>query len=135
MVLEQRTRTDQGQFGEDAAVTHLVKEGHAILARNWRWKRAEIDIVSWDGFRIVFHEVKFRSGCVMSANDPRLWMPSTAQKKRIVQAGHVYLRHEVGRLVDCQFDVMLVSVLHQQVHITRIADAFSSSHGWGRVVG
>ena len=38
-----------GKEGEDAAVEYLQKQGHQIMARNYRSGRAEIDIISIDG--------------------------------------------------------------------------------------
>lgn len=49
-----------GKRGEDAACAELTRRGYAILARRYRTKFGEIDIVSRDGETIVFVEVKAR---------------------------------------------------------------------------
>ncbi|EFC80570.1 YraN family protein [Parafrankia sp. EUN1f] len=51
-----------GRFGEDVAAEHLCAEGAEILARNWRCREGEIDIVARHGDILVFCEVKARSG-------------------------------------------------------------------------
>jgi putative endonuclease len=52
-----------GTLGEHLAERHLWRRGHRILARNWRSRLGEIDLVSAlpDG-TIVFTEVKTRRG-------------------------------------------------------------------------
>ena len=47
-----------GRFGEKTAVRVLKAKGYRILARNFRLKCGELDIVALDGLRIVFVEVK-----------------------------------------------------------------------------
>ena len=51
-----------GHDGEDLAVAHLTAAGMEVLARNWRCRDGELDIVARDGAAIVFVEVKARSG-------------------------------------------------------------------------
>ena len=52
-----------GGIGERLAERHLRRRGHRILARNWRSRRGEIDLISGlpDG-TVVFTEVKTRRG-------------------------------------------------------------------------
>jgi putative endonuclease len=49
-----------GAYGERLAAAHLVKQGMAILDRNWRCPAGEIDIIARDGGTLVFVEVKTR---------------------------------------------------------------------------
>jgi len=50
-----------GQLGEEEAVAHLVRRGHAILDRNFRTRYGELDVVSSTGDCLVFCEVKTRT--------------------------------------------------------------------------
>ncbi len=52
---------DIGKKGENIAIDYLQESGLTILERNWRWKRAEIDILAMDGDTLVIYEVKTRS--------------------------------------------------------------------------
>ncbi len=54
------TTRDIGNKGEQAAAGWLVAEGHEIIARNWRTRWCEIDIVSKKGATLYFTEVKYR---------------------------------------------------------------------------
>lgn len=49
-----------GDKGEQAAADWLVADGHEIVARNWRTRYCEIDIVSVKGEVLYFTEVKYR---------------------------------------------------------------------------
>ena len=50
-----------GRKGEDIASHFLAHKKHQIIDRNWRWHKAEIDIISQAPKTLVFVEVKTRS--------------------------------------------------------------------------
>ena len=49
-----------GDRGEQATADWLVADGHEIIARNWRTRYCEIDIVSLKDGTLYFTEVKYR---------------------------------------------------------------------------
>src|SRR3954463_11613573 len=49
-----------GKHGEDLACRELERRGYAIVARRYRRRGGEIDIIARDGETIVFVEVKAR---------------------------------------------------------------------------
>lgn len=51
-----------GAYGEELAHDYLVERGYRVLARNWRVREGEIDIVALDGETVVAVEVKTRRG-------------------------------------------------------------------------
>jgi putative endonuclease len=51
-----------GQHGEQLAADYLAASGLQILARNWRCKDGEIDIVAAEQRVLVICEVKTRTG-------------------------------------------------------------------------
>jgi uncharacterized protein (TIGR00252 family) len=55
-----RTTKHVGDAAEDEVAEYLVARGHTILARNWRTKFCEIDIVSRHDDTVYFTEVKYR---------------------------------------------------------------------------
>lgn len=55
-------RLSLGKQGEELACRHLEGLGYRILARNFRSRSGEIDIVAEDRGTLVFVEVKTRSG-------------------------------------------------------------------------
>ena len=59
-VAELAHNVEAGHKGEDAAAKYLEGLGHKILARNWKTKWCEIDIVSEKDDVFYFVEVKYR---------------------------------------------------------------------------
>ncbi len=54
------TRQHLGRLGEDLALAHLERLGYALVARNYRTRYGELDLVVFDGTTLVFVEVKAR---------------------------------------------------------------------------
>jgi putative endonuclease len=96
-----------GKAGEDLACAELRRRGYAILARRYRSRRGEIDIVARDGDTLVFVEVKARRGASFgAARDAVTW-----RKRRRLQvvAGDFLARSRLSA-VPCRFDVVAVTV-------------------------
>lgn len=55
------THNDFGNYAEQLALDYLLKEGYTILAKNFRYQKAEIDIVAEKENIIASIEVKARS--------------------------------------------------------------------------
>jgi putative endonuclease len=100
-------RITLGKMGEDLACRELERRGYAIVARRYRRRGGELDIVARDGPTLVFVEVKTRDG---------RWFGGAAEavtglkRRRIVQLALEYLmRH---RLSDCpcRFDVVSIQL-------------------------
>lgn len=51
-----------GAEGESLAADHLVSRGYQIIARNWRCRYGELDLIMRDGDTVVAVEVKTRRG-------------------------------------------------------------------------
>ncbi len=54
-------RRQLGFAGEDAAAAWYVDRGYEVVARNWRCRDGEIDLIVRSGRTVVFCEVKARS--------------------------------------------------------------------------
>lgn len=62
----------RGDRGEEAVCKYLVASGHEIIARNWKNKYCEIDIVSEFNGVLCFTEVKYRrAGAGLDAIDKK----------------------------------------------------------------
>lgn len=57
------TRADIGALGEQLAVDHLTSLGLRVMARNWRCRYGELDVIAADDAAriVVFVEVKTRT--------------------------------------------------------------------------
>ena len=100
-----RERQDLGELGEELAVRELTTRGYAILARRYRTRHGEIDIVCEHASTIVFVEVRARA----SGEFGRAAESVTDRKKSKVTAMAVeYLaRHHLTNR-PCRFDVVAV---------------------------
>jgi putative endonuclease len=58
MAIDQRRR--HGELGERIAEEHLAHRGYCIVARNFRTRYGELDLVAVDDRSLVFCEVKTR---------------------------------------------------------------------------
>ncbi|QXI34582.1 YraN family protein [Pseudomonas promysalinigenes] len=93
-----------GQAAEAQALEHLQGQGLKLLARNWRCKGGELDLVMLDADTVVFVEVRYRLhagfGGALGSIDGR-------KQKRLVLAATSFLQKE-PRWADhpCRFDVV-----------------------------
>lgn len=57
MAADRRTgatvRQELGRDGEDLAARHLERQGYTVLARNWRARAGELDIIASHGELLV----------------------------------------------------------------------------------
>ena len=56
-----------GAHGEDAAAEWYRKQGYEVVARNWRCREGELDLVVRAGRTYVFCEVKTRTSTAFGA--------------------------------------------------------------------
>ncbi len=116
-----RERQQFGKIGEDRAVEELERRGYAILARRYRSRYGEIDIVARDGDTTVFVEVKARMtaecGTAAEAVTP------LKQRRLASMAVEFLARH---RLADrpCRFDVVAIDGLGPEQTLTVYTSAF-----------
>jgi putative endonuclease len=79
-------RRTLGTTGEDLAADHLRRLGHTILARNFRTRFGELDIVSWMAGSLVFVEVKTRRATRGASPWDSLHERKRAQVRRMAAA-------------------------------------------------
>ena len=93
-----------GDVFEDRALAHLERTGLKLVARNFRTRFGEIDLIMRDGEVLVFVEVRYRrSRGFGSAADS-----VTADKQaRLVRAARGYLAaHPRQAALACRFDLV-----------------------------
>jgi len=109
-----------GKEGELIAFMFLQKENFHILKTNWRYKKAEVDIIAQkDGF-LVFIEVKTRSS-------KKFGRPTdTIDKKKIAlykDAAEGYLE-QYPTEAEIRFDVVSIIIGKDGTQIEHIPNAF-----------
>ena len=101
-----RARQSLGLYGEDLACRELRRRGYAILARRFRTRFGEIDIVAKDGGTLVFVEVKTRRSTAFGGATAAV---NAAKQRRLVNMARSYLLGVGGAPPLCRFDVVGVT--------------------------
>ena len=111
-----------GRWGEEAAAAELERRGYVILARNYRCRGGEADLVADHGEDLVFVEVKARSS--LAHGLPRDAVGWTKQQRLARAAEHYCHQHDIDDR-PIRFDVVEVVVLRGEVAAVEvIPDAF-----------
>jgi putative endonuclease len=88
------SRRALGRLGEGLAEAHLERLGFAIVARNVRTRRGEIDAIAFDGHTLAFVEVKTRrtrKRWMLSAEEQPLAWLRTRQRARVRRLASAWL--------------------------------------------
>ena len=99
-------RQDLGKSGEDLAVAELGRRGYAIVARRYRTRHGEIDVVARHGDELVFVEVRRRSGEMCGAAAESV---TRHKQRRVARMAADYLSRD-GLYDRCavRFDVVAI---------------------------
>lgn len=124
MTREADQRKALGKWGEDQAAAYLSGLGVRILARNWRTRSGEIDIIGEADGRLIFVEVRTRHpsgrfGTAAESVDAR-------KQKQVRDTALVYL-HATRQLArPCRFDVVAVTAgsIQAEADIMHLPNAF-----------
>ena len=102
------TRAERGQYGEDLAADYCKRTlGFQLIARNWRYKRYELDIVCVDAGVLVFVEVRARAANALVGG----YHSIDAHKKQVLQRGSkAYINQLQNPPKHVRFDVIEVSL-------------------------
>jgi putative endonuclease len=114
-------RQTLGKLGEDRAVRELERRGYAILARRYRTRHGEIDIVADDDGTIVFVEVKTREG---EEHGGAAAAVAVHKQRRLTSMAVDYLTRNRVTNRACRFDVVAID----GPTVTLYAAAFDASH-------
>ena len=106
----------RGRKGERTAARFLLKQGFDILARRYRGRSGELDVVALEQDTLVFVEVKTRS----SSEYGEPWEFVDWKKQQILRrtAEEFIAEHDLGQYVY-RFDI--VSVLEKEARLFRNA--------------
>lgn len=122
--LLQRIRGPQaGTEGEDLACRHLEAQGYAILARNYRCRSGEIDVVARDGSVTVFVEVKHRRGSAYGAGHESV---TFGKRRRIVRAARLFACARGLTETALRFDVVSIDEADGRTNIRHDRGAFDA---------
>jgi putative endonuclease len=100
-----RDRQALGRAGEDLAAAWYEANGYTLVARNWRCRDGEIDLVARRGRVLVVCEVKTRSSTAFGAPAEAV---TPAKQARLRSLALSFLREQRVRGAQLRFDVAAV---------------------------
>ena len=109
-----------GARAEELCAELLRKAGLRVLARNWRCRHGEIDLVAEDGRTLVFAEVRLRHDERFGGAAESI---TAAKRARLIAAARLYLARRPDAV--CRFDVLLLDALEAS-HVQWIRNAFTA---------
>lgn len=99
-----------GKLGEEEAERRLRLSGYEILARNWRCRSGEIDIIARNGECIVFVEVRSRSKASGSRFGTAAESVDYRKQAKVRIVAQMYLSRNRMPEARIRFDVITVTV-------------------------
>jgi putative endonuclease len=117
-----RAARELGRRGEAAAARHLEGLGWRIVARSFRTRRGEVDLVARDRDVLVFVEVKTRSSLACGRPAESV---DAVKRARMAAAARSWLLRYRGADPPCRFDVVeVLEGLDGGLDLRHVRDAF-----------
>jgi putative endonuclease len=105
-------RRSRGALGERIAAEHLERRGYRIVARNYRTRYGELDLVAADARALVFCEVKTRVAGGRSGPATALEAIGPDKRRRLRALAREWLASSEDRphRSDVRFDAIGVTI-------------------------
>jgi putative endonuclease len=116
------SRTGLGRAGEAQAARFLEAQGYVLLARNWRIREGELDIVAQEGDTLAFVEVKSLRTRNYGTGEERV---DARKRQRLARVAERFLAaHPDLTFRQCRFDVVVIDYTHRPAQIRLYRNAF-----------
>jgi|TARA_B110000967_G_scaffold153321_1_gene157705 putative endonuclease len=111
---------NQGLSGEQTAATYLISKGYKILARNYRYQKAEVDIIAQKEGLLIAVEVKTRSTSAFGS--PQEFLKPAQIQRIIIAVDHYVVSHKLD--LEVRFDIIAIVAIKNSPQIEHIENAF-----------
>lgn len=112
---------DFGKLAEELAADYLAKKGYKILVKNYRFRKAEIDIIAEFQGQIIIVEVKARQNATVMEPHEAV---NKSKIRLLVAATDEFM---ASRTEEVRFDIIAVLLTaNGKFEITHIENAFES---------
>jgi putative endonuclease len=111
-----------GEKGEEIAAGYLQDKGYKILARNWRFKKHEIDIIALKDELLVVVEVKTRTSLFVENLSE---IVTRKKQKSIIIAANAYIESKELKF-EVRFDIIFIVVKGDNYHLQYIKEAYTT---------
>jgi putative endonuclease len=111
---------DLGKEGEELAEAFLLEKGYLIRSRNYRYLKAEVDIIAIKGDILAIVEVKFRTTAFIEN------IADTITRRKIsllvMAADHYVTQRNLD--VEVRFDIITILLTQKSTTIEHLENAF-----------
>ncbi len=111
---------DLGKYGEQQAINYLKENGYTILEKNYRYLKAEIDIISIKDDVLVAVEVKTRSSDFFG--NPQDFVNQKKINLMVSAVDYYVTQHDLD--VEVRFDIIAIIKQKNTFKIEHLEDAF-----------
>ena len=110
-----------GAMAENLATDYLLRKGYKILDRNWRFSRAEVDVICMDSEILVFIEVKSLGYDTFTRPEASV----TPYKQGLIMDAASQYMEKIGHEWEIRFDVISMILNEGElVELEHFEDAF-----------
>ena len=109
-----------GKKGEQLAIDYLVEKGYTILDKNWRFQKAEIDIIAQKENTLAVVEVKTRSSDYFG--NPQDFVNPKKIQLSVSAINEYVISKDLD--VDVRFDIIAIHYTKANIDIEHIEEAF-----------
>lgn len=110
----------KGKEGEDMAARFMMDKGYEIIARNYRYRRSEIDLIVKKDNWLIFVEVKLRSSDQYGYPEDFV---DYKKAKNIIDGAEQYT-FDNNWQGNVRYDIVSIRLLKDKTEIIQIEDAF-----------
>jgi len=114
------SKMQTGLHGEDLAADYLERKGYEIVERNFRYGKAEIDLVVKKGNWLVFVEVKTRSNSDFGFPEEFV----DKEKEGNIFFAAEYYMYKINWEGNVRYDIVSVLGVEFDTEIVHFEDAF-----------
>jgi putative endonuclease len=114
-----------GAQAEDFAYAYLQRQGLHLVARNYRCRMGEIDLILQENQSLVFVEVRYRKAGGQTSSVESI---DYFKRQRLIKTASYYLQtHRLYDALACRFDVVAVTSEGDNFKLEWLKDAFRLS--------
>mgnify|MGYP000689652539 CR=1 FL=1 len=114
------SHNELGRVGEECAAAYLANSGYTILEKNYRFDRAEVDLICQFEQELVVVEVKTRQSTYLAGPEETVTL---SKQKSIIKAVNQYIRENEIDL-ECRFDIISILLNKKEFQLDHLEDAF-----------
>src|SRR5262245_44780419 len=112
----------KGSAGERSAYRYLRQQGYKIVARNYRKRFGEVDLIGWDGDTLAFIEVKSRTHQERGRPEEAVHQ---SKQRQICRVAREYRSRNRLHDINYRFDIVSIEGPDGQENLELLKGAFT----------